>query len=143
MRPIFAATLALIIALVAGCAAQPQAPEEIRQGVIQQITPVSIPTDHHEGLGAIIGGIAGAGLGSLMGGGTGRDVAIAVGAIGGALAGGEVAKQHAQPQQGQQLVVRLSSGVLVVVTQPVNPVLATGMPVYIQGSGQTARVTPR
>ena len=143
MRSFFAATLALIIALVAGCAAQPQAPEEIRQGVIQQITPVSIPTDHHEGLGAIVGGIAGAGLGSLFGGGTGRDVAIAVGAIGGALAGGEVAKQHAQPQQGQQVFVRLSSGVLVVITQPVNPVLATGMPVYIQGSGQTARVTPR
>jgi len=32
---------------------------------------------------------------------------------------------------------------LLVVTQPVNPVLATGTPVYIQGSGQTARVTPR
>ena len=143
MRPFFAVTLALIIAWVAGCAAQPQAPEEIRQGVIQQITPVSIPTDHHEGLGAIVGGIAGAGLGSLFGGGTGRDVAIAAGAIGGALAGGEVAKQHAQPIQGQQLIVRLSSGVLVVVTQPVNPVLATGTPVYIQGSGQTARVTPR
>ena len=142
MRSFFAATLALIIAVVAGCAAQPQAPEEIRQGVIQQITPVSIPTDHHEGLGAIVGGIAGAGLGSLFGGGTGRDVAIAAGAIGGALAGGEVAKQHAQPIQGQQLIVRLSSGVLVVVTQPVNPVLATGTPVYIQGSGQTARVSP-
>lgn len=143
MKPFFTATLAFIVALVSGCAAQPQAPEEIRQGVIQQITPVSIPTDHHEGLGAIIGGVAGAGLGSLFGGGSGRDVAIAVGAIGGALAGGEVAKKHSQPQQGQQVVVRLASGVLVVVTQPVNPVLATGMPVYIQGSGQTARVTPR
>ena len=143
MKLFFTATLGFIVALVSGCAAQPQAPEEIRQGVIQQITPVSIPTDHHEGLGAIIGGVAGAGLGSLFGGGTGRDVAIAVGAIGGALAGGEVAKKHSQPQQGQQVVVRLASGVLVVVTQPVNPALATGTPVYIQGSGQNARVTPR
>jgi len=32
---------------------------------------------------------------------------------------------------------------LLVVTQPVNPILAAGIPVYIQGWGQNARVTPR
>ncbi len=39
--------------------------------------------------------------------------------------------------------VRLSSGVLIVITQPVNPNLRSGMPVYVEGSGEQARVVPK
>ena len=30
---------------------------EIRQGVIEQITEISLPTNHHRGVGAIVGGL--------------------------------------------------------------------------------------
>lgn len=116
---------------------------EIRQGVIEQITPTQIASNHHRGLGAIIGGLGGHGIGSLIGGGTGRDVAMVAGTIGGALLGNEVQKKHDQPQQAQQIIVRLKSRVLIAITQPVDPNLRTGQPVYVEGSGEGARVVPQ
>jgi outer membrane lipoprotein SlyB len=105
-------TLAAALVLTACAApggAQPGA-VEIRRGVIEQISSVQIPTNHHQGVGAIVGGLGGLGIGSLIGAGTGRDVAMAVGAIGGAVVGNEVQKKHDQPIAGQQIIVRLSSG---------------------------------
>jgi outer membrane lipoprotein SlyB len=131
--------------LLAACAAPgPQPGEtEIRRGVIAQITATQIPTNQHQGLGAVVGGLGGLGIGSLIGAGTGRDVAMVVGAIGGAVVGNEVQKKHDQPIAGQQIIVRLGSGVLVQVTQPVGPNLAVGQRVYIEGNGENARVTPQ
>jgi outer membrane lipoprotein SlyB len=116
---------------------------EIRSGVIEQIQNVQIKSNHHRGVGAVVGGIAGLGLGSLIGGGHGRDVAMVLGAVGGAVAGNEVQKKHDAPQPGQQIIVRTNSGVLVSVTQPSNPGLQTGEQVYIEGNGENARVKPR
>jgi outer membrane lipoprotein SlyB len=119
------------------------APVEIRTGVVEQITATEVKSTHDQGLGAIVGGIAGAGLGSLIGAGTGRDVAIAAGAIAGAI-GGNVAQNRFfdKPQPAQQVFVRLQSGVLISITQPVNPALARGMRVYVEGQGHEARVVP-
>lgn len=140
-------TLAVLTlsALLAACAAPgPQPGEvEIRRGVIEQITAVQIQTDHQPGVGAILGGAAGIGIGSLIGAGTGRDVAMVAGAIAGGLVGNEVQKKHDQPIAGQQIIVRMSNGVLVSVTQPVNPALRQGQRVYIEGSGNNARVVPQ
>jgi len=139
--------IAFLAALVAaGCAAP--APDysepEIRQGTIEQITPVNIANNHGQGLGAILGGAAGVGLGSLIGAGTGRDVAIAAGAILGAVGGNYAQKQYYdKPQPAQQIYVRLASGVLVAITQPINPNLFQGQKVFLEGSGQDARVVPR
>jgi outer membrane lipoprotein SlyB len=118
-------------------------PIEIRTGVIEQINATEVKSTHDQGLGAIIGGVAGAGLGSLIGAGTGRDVAIAAGAIAGAI-GGNVAQNRYfdKPQPAQQVFVRLTSGVLIAITQPVNPVLSRGMRVYVDGTGHEARVVP-
>ena len=44
---------------------------------------------------------------------------------------------------GQQIIVRTTSGVLVSVTQPTNPNLNQGQRVYIEGSGEDARVVVR
>lgn len=132
--------LVAVLALTA-CATPQPAPIEIRTGVIEQITPAQIPTNHHQGLGAVVGGLGGLGIGSLIGAGTGRDVAMVVGAIGGAVIGNEVQKKHDQPIAGQQIIVRLTSGVLVQVTQPTVAGLAVGRRVYVQGSGEEARVT--
>jgi outer membrane lipoprotein SlyB len=116
----------------------------VRTGKIEQITITEVKSNHDAGLGAVLGGIAGAGLGSLIGAGTGKDVAIAAGAIMGAV-GGNYAQQryYDKPQPAQQIYVRLSSGVLVVITQPVNPNLRPGMAVYVEGTGEEARVVPK
>lgn len=138
-------TLASALLLTA-CAtpggAQPGA-VEIREGVIEQIASAQIPTNHHQGVGAVVGGLGGLAIGSLIGAGTGRDVAMAVGAIGGAVIGNDVQKKNDQPVPGQQIIVRLSSGVLVQITQPLGPSLFVGQRVYVEGSGEGARVTPR
>jgi len=116
---------------------------EIRSGVIEQITSVQLASNHSPGVGAVIGGAAGLGIGSLIGGGTGRDVAMVLGTIGGAVAGNEVQRRNAQPVPGQQIIVRSYHDVLVSVTQPVNPELRVGQKVFIEGSGDGARVVPR
>jgi outer membrane lipoprotein SlyB len=141
-------SLLAVVVLAAGLTAcgtpGPQQGEvQIRRGTIEQITPVQIGTTHHQGIGAVVGGLAGLGIGSLIGGGTGRDVAMVLGTVGGALAGNEVQKRHDTPVYGQQVIVRTASGVLVAVTQPTNPVLAPGMRVYIEGTGDGARVVPQ
>ena len=137
-----AGLLAVALATAPAFAQQP-GEMEIRQGVIEQITPIQIQSNHHRGVGAIIGGLGGLGIGSLIGAGTGRDVAMVAGTIGGALFGNEMQKRHDQPVQGQQVIVRVRSGVLVAITQPVDSRLRTGQKVYIEGSGDGARVVPQ
>ncbi|MEJ8848537.1 glycine zipper 2TM domain-containing protein [Variovorax rhizosphaerae] len=131
--------------LLAGCAAPgtPPGAMAIRQATIEQITPVQLQSSHHSGIGAVVGGAVGLGVGSLIGGGTGRDVAMILGTVGGAVAGNEVQKRYDQPVAGQQVIVRTASGVLVSVSQPVNPNLRVGQRVYIEGNGEGARVIPQ
>lgn len=116
---------------------------EIRAGVIEQITQVELSNTRPAGVGAVVGGLAGLGIGSLIGGGTGRDVAMVLGTVGGAVAGNQIQKRYERPEPGQQIIVRLSSGVLVSVTQPANPNLFQGQKVFVEGSGEDARVVPR
>jgi outer membrane lipoprotein SlyB len=116
---------------------------EIRSGVIEQITPVQMTSSQGLGVGAVVGGVVGLGVGSLIGKGSGRDVAMVLGTIGGAYAGHKVQQRYKDPVQGQQVVVRTTTGVLVTVTQPANPNLAVGQNVAIEGNGEDARVVPR
>ena len=134
----------LALGLLVGTAAVAQTGErEIRSGVIEQITETQMASNHHRGLGAVVGGVAGLGLGSLIGAGTGRDVAMVLGTLGGALTGNEIQKKRDQPEPGQQIIVRVTSGFPVMVTQPVDSRLTPGMPVYIEGRGDGAKVIPR
>jgi len=136
--------IVLAAAMISACSTTGgSAPPEIRTGVVEQVNLTEVKSTHDQGLGAIIGGVAGAGLGSLIGAGTGRDVAIAAGAIAGAI-GGNVAQNRYfdKPQPAQQVFVRLQSGVLVAITQPVNPAIQRGMRVYVEGTGHEARVVP-
>lgn len=146
MRSIASMALAGVLVLgLAACATPGGQPGEmeIRSGTIAQINATEIQTNQHQGLGAILGGAAGLGIGSLIGAGTGRDVAMVAGTIGGALLGNEVQKKHDQPIAGQQIFVRTNSGVLVSITQPVNAALRVGQRVYIEGNGEGARVIPQ
>lgn len=117
---------------------------EVRTGKIQLITQPQMLTNHDSGVGAILGGIGGVGLGSLIGRGTGRDVAMVAGALAGA-AGGNYAqkKQYDRPRDAQQIIIRTNSGVLVSATQPINPSLTKGMNLYVEGSGSEAKVVPQ
>lgn len=134
-----------LTAILSACASPGEQPGqmEIRSGVIEQITPTQLASNHHAGVGAVIGGVAGLGIGSLIGAGTGRDVAMVLGTVGGAFAGNEIQKKYDQPIPGQQIIVRTGSGVLVSITQPVNPGLYKGQRIYIEGNGENARVIPR
>jgi outer membrane lipoprotein SlyB len=117
---------------------------EIRTGRVEQITLTQMQTNHDTGIGAVLGGVGGAALGSLVGGGTGRDVAMVAGALGGALGGNYMEKKHYdQPKEAEQVIVRMNNGVLVSVTQPINQSLAKGMKVFIEGTGNEARVVPQ
>ena len=136
-------TGAVLVLVLAACATPQPDTLEIRKGVVEQIVATQIETNQRVGVGAVLGGLAGVGIGSLIGGGTGRDVAMVAGAVGGAMAGNEVQRRHAQPIEGQQIIVRLTNGVLVQVTQPVEAGLSVGRRVYLQGSGEDARVTPQ
>jgi outer membrane lipoprotein SlyB len=140
----FVSAAILTLGLTLGAAASAQTGElEIRSGVIEQITEVQMPSNHHRGIGAVVGGLAGLGIGSLIGAGTGRDVAMVLGTLGGAVTGNEIMKKRDQAEPGQQIIVRVTSGVLVMVTQPVDSRLRPGQPVYIEGTGDGARVLPR
>jgi outer membrane lipoprotein SlyB len=150
MNRLYTLLTSTVMALgLAACASSgggnaPTGEAEIRTGVIEQITLTEVKSNHDQGLGAVLGGVAGAGLGSLIGAGTGRDVAIAAGAIAGAI-GGNIAQQKYfdKPQPAQQIFVRLTAGVIIEVTQPVNPALRIGQRVYVEGYGIDARVLPR
>ena len=140
----YLSAIMLALALTA-CATPSNTPGEveIRSGVIEQITQVELSNSRPTGLGAVVGGIAGLGIGSLIGAGTGRDVAMVLGTVGGAIAGNQVQKHYERPEPGQQIIVRTSKGVLVSVTQPANPGLSVGQKVFIEGSGEDARVIVR
>lgn len=143
-RFVGALALALSLGACATSVGAPMGAVEVRQGVVEQINATQLESVQHQGIGAIVGGIAGAGLGNLVGRGTGRDVATLLGAIGGGFLGNQVQQtNYDRPQPGQQVVVRTDSGVIVAVTQPINPALYIGMRVYLEGSGMEARVVPR
>ncbi|MBV7586325.1 glycine zipper 2TM domain-containing protein [Pseudomonas sp. PDM33] len=117
---------------------------EIRTGVVEQVTETQVQTNHDTGVGAILGGLGGVALGSLIGRGTGRDVAMIAGALAGGVGGNYAEqRQYDKPQEAQQIIVRMKSGVLVSVTQPVNAGLKPGTRVYIEGQGAGARVVPQ
>ena len=144
-HPLSYAAVALLALGLAACGAPGPQPGamDIRAGTVEQINPAQLASNQHQGVGAVIGGLAGLGIGSLIGGGTGRDVAMVAGAQGGALLGNEMQKKHDKPVTAQQVIVRVRSGVLVSVTQPVNPNLRNGQRVYIEGAGDGARVIPQ
>jgi outer membrane lipoprotein SlyB len=75
--------------------------------------------------------------------GGGRDVAMLLGAIGGGMLGNRIQQNNTPSLAGQQVIVRTNRGVLVSVVQPFVDGLYAGRRVYVEGSGQMARVLPQ
>lgn len=145
IRTVHARFLALLLAaLMAGCAApggpaQPSGEQQVRFGTVMRIDATTIEGDHHTGLGAVIGAAAGGLLGSAIGQGSGRDVAMVLGALGGGFFGNDVQKKQ-DTQAGMHITVRLGNGVIVAITQPMDANIRVGDYVVIEGSGRDARV---
>lgn len=77
---------------------------DVTQGIQpQQLAPVNA--------GTVIGGIAGALLGSRVGDGNGRLAATALGAVTGAMTGDRLAQRNSQPQQACRWVQRVEQQV--------------------------------
>jgi outer membrane lipoprotein SlyB len=64
------------------------------------------------GVGAVLGGVAGAAVGSQIGGGSGRTAATVIGAVGGAVAGNAIEKsRNTQPvNESYRVSVQLDNG---------------------------------
>ena len=149
-------SLAASAMLLAGCAnlptsmggdgynpaSQPGA-EEVRQGVVTRIDPITIKGHDDLGLGAILGAAAGGLVGSQIGSGGGSAVATVLGVLGGGFAGSKLQNDEIDRKDGENIFVRLSNGVTIAVTQPMNVDLRVGDSVYVEGQGQNARVIRR
>src|SRR5882672_5266642 len=89
-------------------APQPVVPAGIT-GVVESVKEITTPGDGGSGVGAIGGGIAGAVLGHQFGQGSGKKIMTVLGAVGGALAGKEIEKQH-NATKHWEVSVRLDDG---------------------------------
>ena len=126
----------LATAVLAGCAQQPayQVYNQpvARAGTIESIRQVD-KQRYANGAGAVVGGLVGLGLGSLIGGGSGRTAAMIVGAGGGALVGNEMQKN--QTELIWEIGVRYDDGSYGTITQTQPPGLRIGDRVRVTDTG--------
>jgi outer membrane lipoprotein SlyB len=101
---------ACLLALLAGCASAPPAPNIVGTGVVQTIVETSQASGGSTAVGAIGGALVGGWLGSQVGGGTGQTIATAAGGVAGSMAGASVAaKSSAKPVW--RVTVRFEDGI--------------------------------
>ena len=81
----------------------------LRCGSVVSVVPVDVNSDAPNVLGTIAGGVLGGVLGHQVGGGTGKDLATVVGALGGAYAGNRV-ENNMGKSRVFRVTVRLESG---------------------------------
>lgn len=113
-----------------------------REGKITELEIVKVDDDYRLGVGTVVGAVAGGLLGSQIGKGRGSTVGAVAGAAAGAAAGTAV-ESKMKKQEAQRVTVRLKSGGYVTIVQPVDNRLRNGMNVWVEGSGDSARVVPR
>lgn len=90
------------------------------------------------GVGTIVGGVVGGMLGNRIGGGNGKKIAIATGAVGGAIIGNQMEQRNATQLPMYQIGVRLNNGSYQTVNQDTVAGLAIGSQVRIE-SGRVYR----
>jgi len=126
------------VIFLSGCGPQPyqvvQAPPPARIGTVESVNEI-VEQKSPSGAGLVVGGLVGAGLGSLIGSGTGRTVAAVVGAAGGAYAGNQVEKNKAGSQVVYQVGVRLDDGSWITIRQAAPTGLRIGDRVRVTDSG--------
>ena len=90
------------------------------------------------GAGAVVGGVVGGVLGHQVGGGRGKDVATAVGVVGGAVAGHHIEK-NVRATSSYQIEVQMDDGTLRKLTLSSPPNVAVGTKVRVNGNQLSLR----
>lgn len=116
-------------------AATPRAVASARVGAIVSIDPIRT-RPKGSGVGAVAGGVVGGVLGHELFGGT---AATAIGAVGGAVAGNNLERNHKEGVAGYHVTVRLDNGVSRTFEQTGVGDLHVGDRVRVQG-GRIRRV---
>jgi outer membrane lipoprotein SlyB len=78
-------------------------------GRVQSIEPIR-ERPKGSGAGAVVGGVLGAVVGNQFGSGVGRAAMTGVGAVGGAVAGNNVERNHREAIVGYHVRIRLDDG---------------------------------
>lgn len=84
------------------------------------------------GMGTIVGGVVGGMLGNRIGGGNGKKIAIATGAVGGALIGNQIEQRNHTQLPMYQVGVRLENGSYQTLSQDTVADLAVGTRVRVE-----------
>lgn len=114
--------------------------QPVEYGVVERAEKVVI-AGRRTHLGTLGGGAIGAAATSEVGHGAGRDLARAGGAVAGAVVG-QAVEEAVTRTAAQELLIRLDSGKIVVITQPSPPEFRAGERVAVlAGGGGGARVT--
>jgi len=128
--------LLIIAAALAGCAQQPAyevySQPAPRVGTVESIRQVD-RQKYISGAGAIGGALLGAGLGSLIGGGSGKTAAVIVGALGAGIVGNEL--QKSQTELIWEIGIRYDDGGYGTITQTQSPGLRIGDRVRVTDTG--------
>lgn len=90
------------------------------------------------GMGTIVGGVVGGLLGNRIGGGNGKKIAIATGAVGGAIIGNQIEQRNSTQLPMYQIGVRLDNGSYQTFSQDTVAGLGVGASVRIE-SGRIYR----
>ncbi|GEN24461.1 glycine zipper 2TM domain-containing protein [Halomonas cupida] len=153
MTPRILPVLAIGLMTLAGCANTSQysgnvysgqgaqTAQTVQVGTITALRQVQIQGESSGLLGGGGGAVLGGLLGHQVGGGSGRDIATAVGAIGGAVAGSKI-EDSANRTAAWEMEIRKDTGETVVVVQKADQAFQVGQRVRLIGSGSRVSVAP-
>ena len=110
-----------------------------RDGTIARLENIEVDDKYKLGVGTAVGAVAGGILGAGVGDSTTATVAGAVlGGVAGTYAESKIRKQDAQ-----RITLNMKTGGRVTIVQPMDGRLREGMSVRVEGSGEKARVVPK
>jgi outer membrane lipoprotein SlyB len=150
MKNSFFLLFLLVATGLAGCASnlsgesysrsEARAVQQVEYGVIEQLRPVKIEgtkTPIGSGAGAIVGGVAGSGVG----GGRTRTVMAVIGAVAGGMAGAAI-EEGVTRTRGVEITVKKNNGGTIAIVQALSPNerFTVGDRVRVLYGGQNTRV---
>lgn len=117
--------------------------QSVTYGTVSSVRPVTIQAgDNNPNLiGTVGGGVLGGLLGHQVGGGTGRQIATAAGALGGAMVGSR-AEDKVNQVKAVEIEVRTDNGENIIVVQKADRNWQPGQRVRLVGSGRNMSVSP-
>ena len=118
----------------------PEVEQEVRLGVVYDVKEINTPAASTSGKGALIGGIGGGMLASVV---NGSSVVKLVSAVAGAVVGNTVERNSLKSTSQVEIIIRLENQSLVAITQAKDEkfTLKKGDAIRIIGNGKSARVT--